>query len=202
MSRGPGRVQQAIQAIFASAPRSTFTVEDLAGLIYPGSPVEKKHRVAILRAAALMGVTTTKVEPDGRSGFDAGAGSLWVAWLSERRGGSVLFFNCLNVASYASARIRVERNCSQAEAEKKFASHREAIAPDGTWTRRVEIVRARHAGDDKLAAKLQKQADAELTRLSSSLKVAQAGPQQGDEDLAARVAVLERFMNSFEAKQA
>jgi hypothetical protein len=52
MSRGLGRVGRAIKAVFEAAPDDAFTVEELCRLIYPGiSQVEKKHRVAVIRAA-------------------------------------------------------------------------------------------------------------------------------------------------------
>jgi hypothetical protein len=51
MSRGPGRVERTIATIFANAPPLTIvTMSDLVACVYPGEAVEKKHRVAILRA--------------------------------------------------------------------------------------------------------------------------------------------------------
>lgn len=50
MSRGPGRIERAIGHALRGADRS-FTVEELATLVYTGvNRVEKKHRVAVLRA--------------------------------------------------------------------------------------------------------------------------------------------------------
>jgi hypothetical protein len=51
MSKGPGRVERRIADIFANAARlQTFTPEELAQLVYGVDVVEKKHRVAVLRA--------------------------------------------------------------------------------------------------------------------------------------------------------
>jgi hypothetical protein len=57
MSRGPGRIERAVEAILIAEPDNAFTVEELCRRIYP--PVgdakrlrlAKKHRVAVLRAA-------------------------------------------------------------------------------------------------------------------------------------------------------
>lgn len=52
MSCGFGKIERAIADAFARQPSATFTVEDLGPICYPGlNKVEKKHRVAIIRAA-------------------------------------------------------------------------------------------------------------------------------------------------------
>lgn len=52
MSRGPGRIERAIDAAFAAEPDGAFTVERLAGMAYPeAGRIERRHRVAVLRAA-------------------------------------------------------------------------------------------------------------------------------------------------------
>jgi hypothetical protein len=51
MSKGPGRVERIIEAVFAAEPDNAFTIEDLCDRVYPGEPIEKKHRVSVLRAA-------------------------------------------------------------------------------------------------------------------------------------------------------
>jgi hypothetical protein len=51
MSKGAGRVERAIAGVFEAEPDNAFTVEDLCDRAYPGELVEKKHRVAVLRAA-------------------------------------------------------------------------------------------------------------------------------------------------------
>jgi hypothetical protein len=54
MSKGPGRVSRAIEAALEAEPDNAFTVEDLCDRVYRGiNRVEKKHRVAVLRAAPL-----------------------------------------------------------------------------------------------------------------------------------------------------
>jgi hypothetical protein len=51
MSRGPGRVERAIRALFDAHPDEAFVTDELCEHCYPGVTIEKKHRVAVLRAA-------------------------------------------------------------------------------------------------------------------------------------------------------
>ena len=52
MSRGPGRIERAIEAAFTAEPSRAFPVETLALVAFPGvNRLEKKHRIAVLRAA-------------------------------------------------------------------------------------------------------------------------------------------------------
>jgi hypothetical protein len=51
VSTGPGRVMRAIKTAFDRSPSATFTVADLARIVYPDAKrIERKHRVAIIRA--------------------------------------------------------------------------------------------------------------------------------------------------------
>jgi hypothetical protein len=50
MSRGPGRIQTAVEAALLAEPRRMFTVEDLARCAYPGKVIEHKHLTAVRRA--------------------------------------------------------------------------------------------------------------------------------------------------------
>jgi hypothetical protein len=50
MSKGPGHVERGIEAQFLAHPDSTFTMTELARLIYSVEAVQPKHRVAIHRA--------------------------------------------------------------------------------------------------------------------------------------------------------
>jgi hypothetical protein len=52
MSRGPGRIEREIERLFAEQPSRTFSTDDIAKAVYPGlAEIEKRHRVAVLRAA-------------------------------------------------------------------------------------------------------------------------------------------------------
>jgi hypothetical protein len=49
-------VQRAIEAAFRENPGVAYAVEELAALAYPGTgQIEKRHRVAVLRAADAAG---------------------------------------------------------------------------------------------------------------------------------------------------
>ena len=50
MSKGPGIVERRLRDIFAKDPRGVFTTEMLCRRVYRVKDVQKKHRVAVLRA--------------------------------------------------------------------------------------------------------------------------------------------------------
>jgi hypothetical protein len=55
MSKGPGRAQRAILALIAGNPDGAWTTDELCREVYAGiNRVEKKHRVAVLRALRTM----------------------------------------------------------------------------------------------------------------------------------------------------
>ena len=94
MSRGPGRIEQAIAALLDAEPDNAFTTEELCERVYPGvNRVEKKHRVAVLRAANKL--------IKRRDNTDCmRCGNL---------GGTRVYFNLDNVMSYAMARLKTDR---------------------------------------------------------------------------------------------
>lgn len=50
MSRGPGHVERKLGDVFARAPQGVFTTDVLCRRVYRVKKVEKRHRVAVLRA--------------------------------------------------------------------------------------------------------------------------------------------------------
>ena len=89
MSRGAGRVEQAILAAFAVVGMS-YTVEDLFKHAYPdASQLERKHRVAIKRAASNACLKTG-----------------WTTWRRDNRGGGYIYYDPCDVISYASTRLK------------------------------------------------------------------------------------------------
>jgi hypothetical protein len=88
MSRGPGKIQRAIKAIIEAEPDRAFLLSELCERVYPGiNRVEKKHRVAVARAAARMPLPT-------------------ISWMKcDRLGGELVYFTPFNVRSYAMANI-------------------------------------------------------------------------------------------------
>ncbi|MGY4496959.1 hypothetical protein ACVWYH_000886 [Bradyrhizobium sp. GM24.11] len=150
MSKGPGRIQRAIEAAFAKSPSDTFTVEELGPIAYPGlNRIEKKHRVAILRAAYAA------LERTG-----------WGAFTSERPGGHIVFFNWSDVRSYAIARMRADFVYNRASVPEIIAElddpkdrYYKMVRPGGSWWLHVELEKAKRSGDERKIAKLQKQND-------------------------------------------
>jgi hypothetical protein len=69
MSRGLGHVQRTILALIEADPHGAWTVEDICRRAYPDGPVEKKHRVAALRALDKMKLPGT-----------------WGLWVGQRVG--------------------------------------------------------------------------------------------------------------------
>jgi hypothetical protein len=85
--QGPGRVQRAIRAIFAAEPDNAFTTAELCERVY-GNRVEKKHRIAVIRAASKL------PELAHHSG--------------ESLGNQLVFYDPLNLGSYAMARLKLD----------------------------------------------------------------------------------------------
>jgi hypothetical protein len=50
MSRGPGTVERRLRDIFADDAKGVFSTAMLCQRVYPVRKVQKKHRVAVLRA--------------------------------------------------------------------------------------------------------------------------------------------------------
>jgi hypothetical protein len=93
MSRGPGRIERAIAAILDGEADNAFTTEDLCERVYPGvNRVEKKHRVAVLRAANKL------VKRRDNTG----------CMRCENLGSTRVYFNIDNVMSYAMARLKTD----------------------------------------------------------------------------------------------
>jgi len=92
MSKGPGRIERSLEAIFSGNSDLTFSVDDLVPRVYPGvDRVEKKHRVSIIRAA-------NKVV--ARLG--------WVGYRAGRPGGELIYWNQNSLRSYALGMLRYD----------------------------------------------------------------------------------------------
>ena len=93
MSRGPGRVERAIEAILTWEADNAFSVADLCKRIYPRiKRIDKKHRVSVLRAARKLAQRRDTLDTMG----------------SWTRGGAVVYYNLDNVMSYAMARLKAD----------------------------------------------------------------------------------------------
>jgi hypothetical protein len=93
MSKGPGRIERAIAAILDAEPDNAFTTEDLCERVYSGvNRVEKKHRVAVLRAANRL------VKRRDNTGYQR----------CDNLGRTHVYFNIDNVMSYGMARLKAD----------------------------------------------------------------------------------------------
>jgi hypothetical protein len=108
MSRGPGRIERAITALFAAEPDGAFTVAELALHIYPecaersrdpdwlGYPCHhKEHEVSILRAVR------SSIRKGATLDFACGASRACL-------GRPVVVFNFVSVMSYGKAWLKSE----------------------------------------------------------------------------------------------
>jgi hypothetical protein len=162
MRRGSGRAEQIIEAVFAAKPDNAFTIEDLCARVYPGEPIEKKHRVAVIRAAKEVAKRYGEID----------------TMIGEGLGGTLIFFNQYCVLSYAMARLKSSsyrtnnqgRSLRENEADlrAKIAPgglDYELIAPGGAWWRHVEERIARRDGDTDKVERLKAEGAAELAAM-------------------------------------
>jgi hypothetical protein len=134
MGRGPGRIEQAIEATFTRFPDQTFSTAELGLIVYPGiNRIEKKHRVSIVRAADKVAKR--------------------IAWSARRArapagAGGVVYYNLLNARSYRLGMLRAgifSRSEPLRELEERLDNPdvRNAewsdIQPGGVWAMHVEI---------------------------------------------------------------
>src|SRR5262249_14704689 len=147
MSRGPGRIQRAIMAVFEAEPDNGFLLSELCERVYRGiNRVEKKHRGAVARAAYK---------------------TPWLAHMKrEMLGGELGFGNPASVMSYGMARLKAdcfggyERSSdyrfesakprSEADFRAMLApggDHHKYIVEGGAWWRFAAAEHAKCIGD-------------------------------------------------------
>lgn len=175
MSRGPGRIERAIEAAFTASPDDAFSVSELGAFAYPGlNRVEKRHRVAILRAADKVGRRLW-----------------WAGRTSERPGGAVIYFNLLNVRSYTLGHLRRDLVNGSAPMEQlldlmeppqfgdpwRSRNQWDRMQPGGAWWLHVEMNKAQKAGDlaevERLRAELRASVD---RRMAAKFSEAHGAP--------------------------
>jgi hypothetical protein len=88
MSRGPGRIERSIRALFDLHPDLAFITDDLVEHCFPSAgSIERKHRVSVLRAAH----SVIAADPN---------------WREMGRGGQCgVFVNLDNLQSYALGKL-------------------------------------------------------------------------------------------------
>lgn len=150
MSKGPGRIERAIEESLVGNPDQAPTTEELCEVAYPGlNQVEKKHRVAVIRAAKNVCLRVPG----------------WGYSISEAHGGTLIWWNRFSVTSYAllkikkdwlaryrsndprippSNRLTPEQARSMIEPGGKY--HHEVVA-GGHWHRHVRLWTIERDGD-------------------------------------------------------
>ncbi|HEY5930617.1 MAG TPA: hypothetical protein VIU02_09930 [Burkholderiales bacterium] len=155
MSKGPGKIERAIEWMLAANPEMTYTLDELAAAAYLGETnrIEKKHRVATLRAARNV---SSRV--------------YWHYLRSGDHGRPLIFYNRLNAASRSIAR---NRNIGRSHAETAALWQRDRPSDrfglsDPDW-RRTELLRASLEGDDYRQDWLMQEEYAQHKRLAAFL---------------------------------
>jgi hypothetical protein len=158
MSRGFGTVQRKIAEVLAANPDDAFTVEELCRTVYGVSPAEKRHRVAVLRAAKALAEKRPEIGWTGSSGF------------------GLAFFNITSVMSYARARIKATRWSSDIDARlAPGGRHYKDIVEGGEWWLRVQVWTARMNNDTARLAELQPMIDVERQKVQAIMAMCLRG---------------------------
>ena len=89
MSKGPGRIERAVAEAFAANANGILSVDELVSIAYQGiNRVEKKHRVATIRAADKVAARTG-----------------WAWWRAEMPGHPLVYYNPYDVRSYTIGNV-------------------------------------------------------------------------------------------------
>jgi hypothetical protein len=162
MSKGPGWVEDKLQAILeAAGEEAAFPVQELGVLIYkipePGLP-EKQHRLAVVRAANNI--------------IRRGGNYAW-AVSGPGRGRHKVLYVPDNVVAYAKARLLGDALCYWWDREglqEALTRYARNMQPGGAWWRHVEILKAQRCGDQERVAMLKAESEAELAALAMRLR--------------------------------
>jgi hypothetical protein len=171
VSRGAGKIEQAITKSFLLSVGKSFTVEDLFHITYPEAfKIERKHRVSINRAASNV------CERTG-----------WDKMRRDNRGGGLIYFDPCDVISYASARLKCSEYRYQSQdkwvrrynpvTDEQIFSQLEPggkiydlVTEGGTWWRHTEMARAKRDEDGFKYNKLKQENDLEIEAWASAFK--------------------------------
>jgi hypothetical protein len=151
MSRGFGTVQRKIAEVLAANPDDAFTVAELCWQVYGEYSAEKKHRVAVIRAAKALIEKRPDIGWTGSSGY------------------GLVFFNQGSVMSYARARLKADR-CWD-DIDKSLAPggrDHQYIVEGGAWWVRVQVWIAKQNNDGARLAELQPMGDAHGRQATAS----------------------------------
>ena len=90
MSKGPGRIERAVRALFDAHPDLAFVTDELGEYCYPDArPIRRKHQIVVLRAARQVVAN----DPD------------WTGERAQSRGGQWVLYNQADIQSYSLGRL-------------------------------------------------------------------------------------------------
>jgi len=148
MSKGPGKIERAVVDLVASNPDNAITVEDACVRVYhlaAAYGVDKKHRVAVIRAA--------------NSAIKRGANLGLMGW--GGRGRAAVLYTPDNLTSCGMAHIRTSASAwwtdEHARERLTHEDYQEHMAPGGAWWCQVELFKAEHDGDAAKVAEIEAQ---------------------------------------------
>jgi hypothetical protein len=175
MSRGPGKIQRAVMAVFEAEPENGLLLSELCERVYRGiNRVEKKHRVAVARAAH---------------------GIPWLAHMKrDTLGGELVFYNPASVVAYGMARMKGDKFCGyERNTDSRFSWRqpksendlRESLRPEGinfkyiveggAWRRFAALEHAKLIGDIATCEHLEREQKGEMDKLTEEVRAAFAG---------------------------
>jgi hypothetical protein len=167
MSRGPGRIERVIEALFVSSPSRTFSTDELVAAAFPGvNRTEKKHRVAVLRAADKVAKRRHwgkwQCERIGQGGY----------WELSLKGRGSVYINLLDLRSYALGRLRSDyahKSLAQLEAmlDDPADQHAKYLVRGGAWWLHVEEAKVKLAGG-AVEPELQQMLDAQKAAMEAT----------------------------------
>jgi hypothetical protein len=157
MSRGPGRIERAIEAAFAAEPDNAFNTLDLCEHAYPGvNRIDKKHRVAVLRA--LKRIMARRPDLETMQG-DALGREIVVYHRYKVMSYAMGRLKSDNLRAYRSNDFRKPEHWITDEAELRASlseggkNHR-LVVEGGAWWRHTQERIAERDGDHERAAQL------------------------------------------------
>jgi hypothetical protein len=153
MSKGPGKIDRIIAAAFAAEPNNAFTMDELLRRVYPGiETFEKKHRVAVIRAA--------KKRRDLDWSYRDTQGHVLVFYLAD----NFKSFAMMQMKTLSCLKYNLPSD-DELRAKLKTPEYRQYTAKGGIWSVFFEIAKAERRGDHKTAAKYQAKLDRIRERL-------------------------------------
>lgn len=156
MSAGPGRIMRSIALIVDEEREDAHTIDELCARVYVGEIIEKKHRVAAIRAMKNV-VAQNKELRLGAAGS---------------RGSPLIIFRPCELLSYAMFRLLHTYGPYKSKAVLRATiqpggTNYHWTQPGGAWEREVQLAIAERDADHKAAHRIRESIDAELAQFMS-----------------------------------